>query len=116
MKTWTRKLVQLIDTKSPETKGLYTSVVTKRRVVWWIITDSAKEAIAVIRMCHVAQQQRQKEMGFFPKRLSPHRRHGSSIRYNAVGHRGSHYPKKMAVRTAHRHKLMSYQCHSCSDD
>ena len=58
------KRVLLIDTRLPETNDYIHLVVTKRPVVWWVITDSAKERIAVIPMCPVVQQQRQKKMGF----------------------------------------------------
>jgi hypothetical protein len=51
-------------TPLPETSYYIHLVVTKRRVVWWIITDCAKERIVVIPMCHVVQQQRRKKMGF----------------------------------------------------
>jgi len=64
VRKWNWKLVLLINTKLPETSDYVHSVVTKRRVVWWIITDSAKERIAVIPMCQVVQQQRRKKIGF----------------------------------------------------
>jgi hypothetical protein len=72
------KRVLLINTRLPETNDYIHSVVKKLRVVWWVITDSAKERIAVIAMCHVVQQERQKKMGF-PETSGSSEKTGSSI-------------------------------------